>query len=253
MYQRASPSDTRDGDGATPPHARWRPHLSPVQSCAAQRADTRRMLNAMSSSRRTIAAILALVAASAVALSPTAHAEDPTTGRDTIPSTRLADPTVVAGEWVWPVSGFRILTNFIAPAHRYGPGHRGIDLALFGVRAVRSPAAGVVQFSGRVVDRDLITIDHGNGLVTTLEPVTSPLAVGDRVGRSEEVGVVDEGGHTPAGAVHFGVRWHGEYINPMVLLGGVPRAVLLPCCDELERRRSAQPKTFRPPLSSMAP
>ena len=98
------------------------------------------------------------------------------------------------------------------------------------MRTIRSPAAGFVQFSGRVVDRDLITIDHGNGLVTTLEPVTSPLVAGDRVARGEDVGIVRDGGHTPAGGVHFGVRWHGEYINPMVVLGGVPRAVLLPCC-----------------------
>ena len=37
------------------------------------------------------------------------------------------------------------------------------------------------------------------------------------------------GGHTPAGAVHVGVRWNGVYINPMLLFGGVERAVLLPC------------------------
>lgn len=189
------------------------------------------MLNDMSLSRRTIATLLALAVVCTMTLSSPAHAKAPSIGQVAIPTVQATDPAVVGAEWVWPVSGFRILTNYIAPAHRYGPGHRGIDLALFGIRTVRSPAAGVVQFNGRVVDRDLITIDHGNGLVTTLEPVTSPLAVGDRVGRGEEVGVGDEGGHTPAGAVHFGVRWHGEYINPMVLLGGVPRAVLLPCCQ----------------------
>mgnify|MGYP001116210698 CR=1 FL=1 len=44
------------------------------------------------------------------------------------------------------------------------------------------------------------------------------------------VGTVDVGGHTPAGAVHFGVREDGVYINPLLLLGGVERAILLPCC-----------------------
>ena len=48
--------------------------------------------------------------------------------------------------------------------------------------------------------------------------------------RGDEVGVVALGGHTAAGALHFGVRLDGEYINPLLLLGGVPRAVLLPCC-----------------------
>ena len=190
------------------------------------------MLSAMSASHRILVAIVALLSLTAAGLtpSPPASAARPSDRDTAVHMAQASDPTLVARDWVWPVSGFRILTNYVAPAHRYGPGHRGIDLALFGIRSVRSPAAGVVQFTGRVVDRDLITIDHGNGLVTTLEPVTSPLAVGDRVGRGAEVGIVAEGGHTPPGAVHFGVRWHGEYINPMVLLGGVPRAVLLPCC-----------------------
>ncbi|MBD3751382.1 MAG: M23 family metallopeptidase [Micrococcales bacterium] len=183
----------------------------------------------MAHSRRVLTAVLALASAAGLAASSPASAAPPVLGSGTH-TLRSADPAQMADHWIWPVSGFRILTAYVAPAHRYGPGHRGVDLALFGIRTVRSPAAGVVQFSGRVVDRDLITIDHGNGLVTTLEPVTSPLSRGDRVARGDEVGVVSEGGHTPVGAVHFGVRWQGEYINPLVLLGGVPRAVLLPCC-----------------------
>lgn len=186
------------------------------------------MLNDMSPSRLVLPAVLALAFTVGLGASAPASAA-PAIGVGTF-TLRSADPALIADDWVWPVSGFRILTAYVAPAHRYGPGHRGVDLALFGVRAVRSPAAGVVQFSGRVVDRELITIDHGNGLVTTMEPVTSSLSAGDRVARGEEVGVVSEGGHTPVGAVHFGVRWNGEYINPLVLLGGVPRAVLLPCC-----------------------
>ena len=38
------------------------------------------------------------------------------------------------------------------------------------------------------------------------------------------------GGHAAPGLLHFGVRLDGEYINPLILLGGVPRAILLPCC-----------------------
>jgi hypothetical protein len=38
------------------------------------------------------------------------------------------------------------------------------------------------------------------------------------------------GGHSEPGTLHFGVRWEGEYINPILLLDEVPRAVLLPCC-----------------------
>lgn len=131
-------------------------------------------------------------------------------------------------EWAWPVDPPRVVRAYAAPAHAYGPGHRGIDLAASAL--VRAPADGVVAFSGRVVDRGVVTIDHGDGLVTTLEPVEDAPPVGSVVARGDAVGVVRGGGHTAEGAVHFGVRRHGEYINPALLLGGVPRAVLLPCC-----------------------
>lgn len=130
--------------------------------------------------------------------------------------------------WVWPTAPVEITRPYAAPAHAYGPGHRGIDLRAVG--PLRAPAAGVVAFAGTVVDRGVLTIDHGDGLVTTLEPVTTDLTPGEPVDRGEEVARADAGGHAHAGSVHFGVRLHGEYINPLLLLGGVPRAVLLPCC-----------------------
>ena len=123
------------------------------------------------------------------------------------------------------------MAPYLAPAHRYGAGHRGIDLASAVSAPVEAPADGVIAFTGRVVDRDIVTIDHGSGLVTTLEPVIGEVAVGDRVERGERVGVVGLGGHTAPGSVHFGVRLDGDYLNPLVLLGSLPRAVLLPCCD----------------------
>lgn len=132
--------------------------------------------------------------------------------------------------WRWPVAPPQIVAGFVAPAHAYGPGHRGIDLAAAPGAPVQAPADGVVAFAGVVAGRTLVTIDHGDGLVTTLEPVSTTLAAGATVRAGESVGTVDAGGHTAPGAVHFGVRDHGEYINPMLLLGGVPRAVLLPCC-----------------------
>jgi murein DD-endopeptidase MepM/ murein hydrolase activator NlpD len=138
------------------------------------------------------------------------------------------------GAWTWPLSTFRLERVFEAPAHRFGPGHRGIDLRADveppGVIAVLAPDAGAVAFSGLVAGRGILTIDHGAGLVTTLEPVDSELRPGERVIAGQTVGLLALGGHAPPGALHFGVRLHGEYINPLLLLGDVPRAVLLPCC-----------------------
>ncbi|MGK3952689.1 murein hydrolase activator EnvC family protein [Microbacterium sp. I2] len=146
------------------------------------------------------------------------------------PAPVATEAPVANGRWIWPLAGYRLERAFVAPPHRYGPGHRGIDLRAVGGRDVRAPAAGTIAFAGQVAGRPVLTIDHGDGLVTTLEPIDSVLVPGTAVAASEFVGTIGAGGHASAGSLHFGVRLHGEYINPMLLLGGVPRAILLPCC-----------------------
>lgn len=153
-----------------------------------------------------------------------------------LPSVARASPVENAAvvdaraDWVWPVAGHRIVNPYVAPAHRYASGHRGIDLEPIGTGAVRAPSSGTVAFSGSVAGRGILTIDHGGGLVTTFEPIASDLAAGSVVARGDIVGTIDHGGHTADGVLHFGVRRDGEYINPLLLLGGIPPSVLLPCC-----------------------
>jgi murein DD-endopeptidase MepM/ murein hydrolase activator NlpD len=167
------------------------------------------------------AAVLAVLVGPPAAATTTASPADPGGARTAAPSARA---------WVWPLGGFRIAEPYAAPAHAYGAGHRGIDLEPRHGARVRSPASGVVAFAGTVAGRGVLTIDHGGGLVTTLEPISSQLRPGDAVGRGQDVGDVAVGGHAAPGTIHFGVRLNGIYINPMRLIGGVPRAVLLPCC-----------------------
>jgi murein DD-endopeptidase MepM/ murein hydrolase activator NlpD len=130
--------------------------------------------------------------------------------------------------WTWPTDPPHIARPYVAPAHEYATGHRGIDLTAEG--DVRAPDDGVVAFAGPVVDRAVLTIDHGDGVVSTLEPVRTELVPGTAVRRGEVVGRVEQGGHAAAGTVHLGARVDGAYVNPLLFLGGVPRAVLLPCC-----------------------
>ena len=138
--------------------------------------------------------------------------------------------------WLWPVAGPReVVEEFRAPEHDYGPGHRGIDIAADAGAAVLAPADGVVAFRGVVVDRPLLTIDHGEGYVTTFEPVDSELSPGSAVQGGQEIGNVATGGHAAPGTVHVGLRLHGVYVNPMLMFGGIPRAILLPCCEPLSR------------------
>lgn len=166
---------------------------------------------------RTLSGILLLALIGTAALGTPAAAAAP-------------GPATTLGGWQWPVDPVRIVEPYRAPAHDYAPGHRGIDLEVSAGAAVMAPAAGVVAFAGTVAGRPLVTVDHGDGFVTTLEPVTPSVPVGAVIRRGDPVGTASTGGHTPPGAVHFGVREDGEYINPMTLVGTVPRAVLLPCC-----------------------
>lgn len=134
---------------------------------------------------------------------------------------------VAVGPWLWPVAGDHdVVRPYIAPSTRYSAGHRGVDLASAdGV--LLAPADGVVRFTGVVVDRPVLTIDHGGGVVSSYEPVESALMRGDAVGRGQQIGTILPG-HCSILCVHLGVRIDGRYVSPMRFLGGIPRAVLLP-------------------------
>lgn len=137
--------------------------------------------------------------------------------------------------WVWPVEPAILVRGYEAPASRYAAGHRGIDLAADVGAEVVAPDDGVVRFAGWVVDRPLVSIDHGGGIVSSFEPVTADVAEGQRVSRGQSIGVVAAGSHcsdtgrtASSACLHIGARLHGEYFSPLMMLGGIPRAVLLP-------------------------
>jgi len=170
-----------------------------------------------------VTAVIVVVAAGTVLASSPAAADAPR-------SHDAVEQRTDAG-WSWPLLGTaQISRAYQAPAHEYGRGHRGVDLRSAVGRDVVAPRGGVVAFSGRVADRGILTIDHGDGYVSTLEPVDSSLPAGTPVARGDVVGTVSHGGHTAPGDLHFGVRLFGAYVNPQSLFENIPRAVLLPCC-----------------------
>lgn len=131
------------------------------------------------------------------------------------------------GDWSWPVDPpRRVLAPFVAPLQPWAPGHRGIDVAAPG-GVLRAPADGVVHFAGQVVDRPVLSIDHGEGVLSSYEPVVASVVEGESVRRGEVIGVI-EAGHCATTCVHVGVRVDGEYRNPLLWLGGAIRPVLLP-------------------------
>lgn len=135
-----------------------------------------------------------------------------------------ADPP----RWVWPTPApHALVRQYLAPATPYGPGHRGIDIAAPSP-AITAPADGVVHFSGVVVDRPVLSIRHAGGFISSYEPVASTLVAGDTVSSGDPIGTLELGHCGQVPCLHFGVRLDGDYVNPLLLLGGVPRSVLLP-------------------------
>ncbi|WP_045731022.1 M23 family metallopeptidase [Pseudarthrobacter chlorophenolicus] len=138
---------------------------------------------------------------------------------------RLARPS-----WDWPLAPRpSVLRGFDPPPKPWLSGHRGVDLETAGpAAAVVSPAAGTVSFVGVVVDRPVITIDHGAGLRSSFEPVESPLTVGSTVTKGQVIGTALPGHCQAAGCIHWGVREDEEYVNPLQFVLDLRPSVLLP-------------------------
>jgi len=134
------------------------------------------------------------------------------------------------GQWVSPVGlPLAVVAGFDPPAQRWLAGHRGVDLRAWAGQTVVAAGKGVVSFSGRVVDRGVVTISHGS-LRTTYEPVDSAVVLGQVVSAGEFIGVLGTGGHCSERCLHWGLIESQTYLNPLRLLRSHP-PVLKPVSD----------------------
>lgn len=129
-----------------------------------------------------------------------------------------------------PVEPFLALRLFDRPETPWGPGHRGIDVLADIGQTIMAPGDGIVSFAGTVVDRGVVCLEHKGGWVSCFEPVAATVEVGDRVAVGSPVGsLTDEPGHChPDTCLHWGVRFGGDYINPLDVLAGFGPVRLLP-------------------------
>lgn len=145
-----------------------------------------------------------------------------------------ASPPAMRAPLPEPIS---VVTPFDPPAQRWLPGHRGVDLASTRLASVRTPADGTVLFAGAVGGRPVLSVDHGDGLRTTYEPVRATVRAGDVVAVGAELGRV-LAGH-PGCPVHTCLHWGArvaagspsgdddEYVDPLSLLADSERPIRL--------------------------
>lgn len=146
-------------------------------------------------------------------------------------------PEIEVSTLVWRVPltpPVQLINQFFQPSSDYSAGHRGVDYQVSLGQQVFAPAAGLVWFVGRVVDRDILSLKHGTGMLTEFEPICSQLVAGQAVAIGQEIGVVcdaDPGYRQHCAAsrcLHFSLRFDGRYLSPLALIGGLNPSRLLP-------------------------
>lgn len=137
-----------------------------------------------------------------------------------------------------PLDGpVNVVTPFDPPDQRWLAGHRGVDLGSEPLAVIRAPADGTVLFAGSVAGRPVLSIDHGNGLRTTYEPVRATTTTGEVVVAGQPVGhlIAGHSGCPTSACLHWGARVASggpsgdddEYVDPMSLLSQELRPIRL--------------------------
>ncbi len=131
-------------------------------------------------------------------------------------------------------SPHRLARQYLQPNSDYSAGHRGVDYEIETGEILFAPADGVISVSKVIVNRGVIAITHGAGLVSELEPACSDLPAGTMVLKGQEIGWVC----TPSDSyqqhcsnelcLHFSLRSEGKYLSPLALIGGLNPSRLLP-------------------------
>lgn len=140
-----------------------------------------------------------------------------------MPGSGLFAPTSVGAaeiRWRAPVDA-PVIDPFRPPSQRWGPGNRGLEYGLETEVDVRAVDAGRVRFAGRVAGSLFVTVDHGDGLWSTLAYLDSVAVVrGQRVRAGQILGTAGPGFHLTA-------RLDGEYVDPALFLAGAVVGVRL--------------------------
>jgi septal ring factor EnvC (AmiA/AmiB activator) len=105
------------------------------------------------------------------------------------------------------------VTQGLAEVDASGVRSRGLTLATGRGATITAPADGTVKFSGPFREYDgVLIIDHGNGWLSLIVNVGSPLHPGDKVGLGDDVG-------RALGPLQVELSQNGRRISPALIAG----------------------------------
>ena len=124
-----------------------------------------------------------------------------------------------------------VINAYRQPNSDYSAGHRGVDFEVAIGTEILAPADGEIWYSGQLVNRPVLSLRHGDELLTEFEPACSTLVRGQKIKRGQPIGFSCAGDanyrqHCDS-CLHFSTRLNGEYLSPMYLLGQLNPSRLL--------------------------
>ncbi|WP_051531529.1 murein hydrolase activator EnvC family protein [Sphingomonas sp. URHD0057] len=105
------------------------------------------------------------------------------------------------------------VTEGLGSVNDSGVQSRGLTLATARGTQLSAPASGTVRFSGPFRDYDgILVLDHGNGWMTLIVNLSSPLAAGARVSLGDPVG-------RALGPIQVELSQNGRRVSPALIAG----------------------------------
>ena len=133
--------------------------------------------------------------------------------------------TTACGIPRWPVDA-RVTSDFGLRMRGWSPDlHRGVDLDVPTGTPVRAMAEGRIRFAGVMSGfGNVVWIDHGGGILSVYAHLsTVQTREGEHVSGGQVIGLSGASGNATTPHLHFEVwRW-GREVDPVPLLGGLPR------------------------------
>ena len=94
---------------------------------------------------------------------------------------------------------------------------------------VVAPADGVVILAAAApftLEGRLLMLDHGMGLNSAFLHLSRiDVKVGDVVRRGQTIGAIGMTGRATGQHLHWGMRWRGEKIDPLLIAGPMPTVI----------------------------